>query len=118
MECQIKPLILFLLAIIHLTIHGSDKVQFVTEHYPPFQIQSEEGELSGFSVDVVKAMTSVSGLEAQMTVYPWARAYQFALTNENTIIFTISRTPDREDMFIWLGDIYHSVDGLYALYML
>ncbi|MFL6966195.1 substrate-binding periplasmic protein [Pseudomonas alvandae] len=50
-----------------------------------------------------------------MTLYPWARAYEMALREPNVLIFPLDRTPAREQLFKWVGEIHRSTSRLYKL---
>ncbi|MCW1243479.1 ABC transporter substrate-binding protein [Pseudomonas sp. SAICEU22] len=50
-----------------------------------------------------------------MTLYPWARAYEMALREPNVLIFPLDRTPAREPLFKWVGEIHRSTSRLYKL---
>lgn len=78
------------------------KIVVLSEIYPPYQIMSKEGELSGMSADKVKALFLQAKLDYHVEIYPWARAYQIALTHPNILIFSLLRTPLREDLFQWV----------------
>ncbi len=83
----------------------STDIRIVSEHLPPFQI-GENHELIGGVVGLeiqklVKSILPASKIE----VLPWARAYQIALHRPNTIIFSLVRTPERENKFIWIGKV-------------
>ena len=83
------------------------KVRIVTEHLAPFQI-SENHELIGgiVAIEVQQLINKVLP-ENKIEVLPWARAFQIASERPNTIIFSLVRTPDREDKFIWIGKVAH-----------
>lgn len=80
------------------------EIQIVTENYPPYNYE-ENGEIKGVSTEIVKAVLKEMGLDIQIRVYPWARAYQMALEEPGTLIYSIGRTPEREDKFKWVGFI-------------
>jgi polar amino acid transport system substrate-binding protein len=63
----------------------------------------------------VEAMKKKVGVDAKITVYPWARAYMMALKQPNTFIFGIARTKEREQLFKWVGDYYKVTDTFFAL---
>ncbi|UVM70158.1 substrate-binding periplasmic protein [Pseudomonas alvandae] len=50
-----------------------------------------------------------------MALYPWARAYEMALREPNVLIFPLDRTPAREQLFKWVGEIHRSTSRLYKL---
>ncbi|MBN7818761.1 substrate-binding periplasmic protein [Bowmanella yangjiangensis] len=91
--------------------------QLVTEHFPPFNYQ-QQGNLTGFSTELLKRMMEDNQLAYQIALYPWARAYQIVLDSPHTLIYSIGRTKEREDAFYWVGplanvDVYlwQSVDA-------
>ncbi|WP_339492688.1 MULTISPECIES: substrate-binding periplasmic protein [unclassified Pseudomonas] len=50
-----------------------------------------------------------------LTLYPWARAYEKALHEPNVLIFPLDRTPAREQLFKWVGEIHRVASRLYKL---
>ncbi|WP_448556700.1 substrate-binding periplasmic protein [Thalassotalea montiporae] len=78
------------------------KVQIVTEHLAPLQINVPNQPPSGAMVEIVERLLNDSEIEGEIKFYPWARAYQIAQQQANTLIFSIVRTPSREGRFHWL----------------
>lgn len=81
------------------------KLNVLSEIYPPYQIMSKEGEIYGWSADKVKRLFERANVEYSAKVYPWARAYQLALTQKNTLIYSLLRTDLREDLFHWVAPL-------------
>ncbi|WP_207283017.1 ABC transporter substrate-binding protein [Pseudomonas sp. FW300-N2F2] len=50
-----------------------------------------------------------------LSLYPWARAYEKALHEPNVLIFPLDRTPARETLFKWVGEIHRVASRLYKL---
>jgi len=90
------------------------RVLIVTENYPPLNYM-EDGILKGSSADFVKKGIKNIGFDIPIKVYPWARSYEMAKEQENVFIFSISRTPEREDLFKWVALINSQNVYLYAL---
>lgn len=111
MKASILAMMLFLVC---LTAQAQD-IRFVTEHFAPFQIKEEGEKVRGFAIDMVTAMQQLAGHDEPLKVYPWARAYQMALDEPGTFIFSIARTKERERLFKWVGDYYDAIDALFAL---
>ena len=83
------------------------RVRIVTEHLAPYQI-SQNNQLIGGTVGVkMKGFLNNVLPENEIEVLPWARAYQIASEVPNTVIFSLVRTPEREDKFIWIGKVAH-----------
>lgn len=89
--------------------------RIVTEIIEPFQVMSD-GQLTGTSVEFVIDVFKQASLPIpEIEVYPWPRAYKTALENEDTFIFAMVRTPERENKFNWVGLIAESTFALYGL---
>ena len=76
-------------------------LSLVTEHRPPFQFM-KNGEVTGFSTQIINAMIKHTPYQAKTIIYPWSRAYNLALKKDNTCIYAIARTPERENNFKWI----------------
>lgn len=85
---------------------GSDSALVaLTEEYPPFNYLDDTGEITGLSTEVVEAIFERLGIEPDIELVPWVRAYQLAQHEKNTMIFTIARTEQRESLFKFVGKI-------------
>ena len=93
----------------------AQELTVVTEEWPPYNYE-ENQEVTGLSTEIVKAALEKAGVAAKFGVYPWARAYKMALENENVLIYTIIRTPEREELFKWVGPLVPS--SKFSLYKL
>ncbi len=82
----------------------SSTLQVVTELSPPHQTLVD-GEVSGDSTALVKAILQQAGIVAGIEMYPWARAYRMALQQPDTLIYNIARTAEREPLFHWIGPV-------------
>jgi polar amino acid transport system substrate-binding protein len=90
------------------------KITFYTEFYPPANYM-ENDKLVGISVDSLRLIWAEQGISEQpILLVPWARGYRNVLKTPNTALFTMSRTPAREDMFKWVGPLFNSVHVLMA----
>jgi polar amino acid transport system substrate-binding protein len=88
-------------------------LRILTEDLPPLNYV-KDGVLVGPSVEIVKEVQRRIGSTAEIKVYPWARAYQIALEEENVLLFGVSHTPAREDKFKWVGPLATKRDILVA----
>jgi len=101
-----QVLVFMLLTLATHSVQGK-QVNIVTEHLPPFQIV-ENNIVSGYATEVINAALSHTDLESSIQGYPWTRAYNMALNNKDTCIYSIARTPNREDLFHWVGKITYT----------
>ena len=105
--------LLFVIDTLAYTVYGQT-IQIVTEEYPPYNYE-ENGNIAGVSTDVVNAVLKEVKSKARINLYPWPRAYDMALNNENTMIYSISRTVEREHLFKWVGEVAPANNFLFSL---
>ncbi|NRA70298.1 MAG: transporter substrate-binding domain-containing protein [Gammaproteobacteria bacterium] len=86
-------------------------INVVTEEYWPYSY-IKDGKIVGSSTRTIHKILEHANILYQINIYPWARAYQKALKNKNTLIYTIYRTPERENKFHWIGKIFNG-DQIY-----
>lgn len=83
------------------------ELNLLTEEWKPYHYV-EDGVVKGRTVDllveILQKVGSTQGRE-DIVVLPWARAYRQAQTEPNTVLFSTSRTPEREKLFKWAGPI-------------
>jgi polar amino acid transport system substrate-binding protein len=87
----------------------------VTESLPPLNYE-DNGVITGFATELLEATVQTAKLKkAQISLLPWARAYQTVLVQPNTLIYSITRNPEREALFEWIGPISPRQIFLYKL---
>lgn len=96
-----------------ITTAQAQEIRAVTEDSRYAQIQN--GRVGGPATDVVEATLREAGLEYQLSLYPWARAYDLALQQPNVLIYLIARTPEREARFKWVGEVIRYQFNFYKL---
>lgn len=90
---------------------------YITEQFPPFSYQ-ENGKLQGISVDLLEKMLGNMNMtlnRSEIKLLPWAQGYQMALQDNNTVIFSTGRSPERQALFKWAGPISSVKTVLFAL---
>lgn len=76
----------------------------------------QDGKAAGEATEIVEMALQRAGLkDYRINVYPWARAYNLALLEPNVLIYLIARTPEREALFKWVGEIVSLQNSLYKL---
>ena len=83
-----KMLFLMVTSIVLITCQSvlCEELTILTENLPPLNY-IENGILVGPSVEIVKQIQKRVGSQAQIQVYPWAKAYKMALEEKNVILF-------------------------------
>lgn len=89
-------------------------LQVVTELSPPYQTLVNN-EVSGSATQLVEKLLSASNLSATFSIYPWARAYNKAISEPNTLIYSIAKSDERNELFHWLLPVASYKFGLVAL---
>lgn len=84
---------------------AQEPILIVTEDLPPLQIVEHGRVIDGLAYQKVKRLVDSAKLEVNWLVVPWSRAYQLALTQPNILLFSVVRTPERENLFTWIGQL-------------
>jgi polar amino acid transport system substrate-binding protein len=107
----VKHLILLLMAL----SAQAGAINLNTEEYPPLNFSLDGGQsISGSSTDLMREVMKRSGLTGNFTLYPWQRAYNMALKDKDSCVFSTTRTEAREKLFKWVGPLSSSSWVLFA----
>lgn len=90
---------LFLLC--HYASATSLPLRIITVDEPPANYLVNE-VLQGYSTDIVRAVLQQLNVNPSIEVLPEDQALHIADTRPNVLLFTFSRTPEREDNYVWL----------------
>jgi polar amino acid transport system substrate-binding protein len=105
---------LMLMAMLSVTECDAQTIQAVTEISPATYLKV--GKVAGPYTEIVELTLKNAGLtDYYVNLYPWARSYDMALNTPNILIFGISRTPARERLFKWVGELRKLEFQLYKL---
>lgn len=122
----LKPVIVLGIVLLSLLIPSAVAVDlsvsvegltYITEQFPPFNYQ-QEGKLQGISVDLLEKMLGHMNLtlnRSEIKLLPWDQGYRMALQENNTVIFSTGRMPERESLFKWVGPVSPIKVVLFAL---
>ena len=91
-----------------------ERLVLATEEYPPYNMSDARGQVVGIATDIVRALLEAAGYEHELAVYPWARAIAMARNQLNTCVFSMSRTPEREALYQWIGPLVYNDWTLFA----
>lgn len=80
-------------------------LQGITENLPPLNYLDEQQVAQGFSVDLLRLMATQAGVALELQVMPWQRAVQAAEAQGRSVLFSLTRTPEREALYQWVGPI-------------
>ena len=74
----------------------------LTEALPPLNYE-QDGKITGFATELLNMMAKESGIKIDKQLMPWERAYRIAQTEPNTLLYSLVRTPERDNQFQWVG---------------
>lgn len=109
---------LFVLALHSSTINAAQPAIriFTDEAYPLSYTEADNSEVKGYATELVKAVLDEAGFSYTISVRSFARALSETKKAKNTLIYAISRTPEREADFNWLGQIIELDQYIYGLH--
>ena len=88
-------------------------LQLLTENYPPITFM-KDGKVTGFATEVVQEILKRLNQPDNIQMMAWDEAYNLALKEKNVVLFSTTRTEQRETLFKWVGPIGSYNDVLYA----
>ncbi|MGB0833282.1 MAG: substrate-binding periplasmic protein [Psychrobium sp.] len=66
---------------------------------------SKGNKVTGPATDLVKEVLKQAEMSGNFRIYPWPRAYKLAQTKPDVLIYSMARTPQREQLFKWVGEV-------------
>lgn len=109
-------ILLTVTAIDRIFAQNVDDLYLMSEEFPPYNFELN-GRLQGISIDLMVLCLDKLGsrqTRQDIRILPWARSYKMLLEEEKTVLFAITRTPQRENLFKWVGPISSSKNVLFA----
>lgn len=94
-----------ILMLVSFNAAAVEPIKLTTESYPPFNMLSRAGDISGISTDIVREMFKRSRIPVEMEMLPWNRAYAMAQETPNVGVFSTTRTTERETLFKWVSPL-------------
>jgi polar amino acid transport system substrate-binding protein len=92
------------------TISAMD-LTYVADPQASPNIYVEDGKLQGLSVDLLDKIWEIMGVDLNRSIIelvPWTEGYQRTLKENNTVLLSTARLPEREKLFKWAGPISSS----------
>ena len=105
----------YIISIILITSTLLNAMDIMTENYPPFNYKDKNGKVVGITTEIVQEiLKEVQEEDTVIKLMPWARAYKYITNKPNKILFSMTRTAQREYMFKWVGPIADNSWVFYA----
>lgn len=104
----------FMLTLSPCLVYGNDQLEVLTENWPPFNYLKDD-KVTGFATEIVEATLKNAKIDYVIRLGVWKGVYDKVLAEKNILIYTITRTKQREDLFDWIGPFAQRQQGLYKL---
>lgn len=105
MTKTMKTILIVTLCLLGLSFNATaGSFTIMTEEYPPFNY-TENGKLTGLSAEVMTELLERMGHTDNTKVLPWSRSYNLIQTKEDCILYSMTRTEQRESLFKWVGPV-------------
>lgn len=93
---------------------AQQKVTVLTEHLAPFQIVNGDS-VTGMSTEIVEATFEKAKIPYEIQSNPWTISYHRALQESGICIYSLTRIPQRNHLFKWIGQIASTSTSFYTL---
>ena len=80
---------------------------------PPAQFIGADGQLTGYTVELVRDIQKRVGNDYPISIVPWARGYEMIRHQPNVVLFLMAHTPERASQFKWVGPVLELEFGFY-----
>ncbi len=107
----LKRLLVFIL-LLPVSV-AADPLRLVSDDWPPYEyLDAATGEVTGFSTELVRTvLRSLDRSVAPIHVYPWARAVLEVQTGNADVIYTLTRTAERQGYLYFPDEPLHTDIG-------
>ncbi|MES2950860.1 MAG: transporter substrate-binding domain-containing protein [Pseudomonadota bacterium] len=109
-----KILFLLLAGVLSSGMLSAQTLSIFCEDNKPIQYLGADGKPAGFAVDVVREIQRRTDSADEIQLVPWARGLNRLNANPNTLLFSMARTAERDNLYQWIGPIF---DNSYAFYI-
>jgi len=93
---------------------ADSRLRIITEVYPPYNFVDRNNNVTGQSTELVEAILEKTGTQADIEVMPLSEGLALAQKGPKVAIYSLNRTPQREELFKWVGPIGHYEQAFYA----
>ena len=94
--------------------YAKERLHIYTENFVPYNY-IRDNEIVGINIELVKKACVIAKLDCTFELLSWPRAFKFAQHNSMSGLVSVSRTPEREPLFKWVGPLVFGQACLYKL---
>jgi len=96
------------------TVPSTGGLRIITEVYPPYNFVDKNNDVTGQSTEIVRAIMEETDTQANIEVMPLSQGLALAEKGPGVVIYSLNRTPQRENLFKWVGPIGDYEQAFYA----
>jgi len=93
---------------------GDSGLRIITEEFYPFNYLDENDRITGQSTEVVAGILDRLNQKANIEMMPWSEGYNIVLSEPGGVLYSATRTDERENLFKWVGPVASYDYMLYA----
>jgi len=112
---KIRTANLFLLVLFFPCFVFASEFRILSVNEPPANYINRAGVPDGYVVDIIKAVQKEVGDNTEIEFIPEARALNIMQSTANTLLFSLSKTKYRENIYLWLGQVMSKKWDAYSL---
>jgi polar amino acid transport system substrate-binding protein len=86
-------------------IKAPGRILMFSEENPPQSYRESDGSISGSSMEMITAMMEGTNLDGPVEYSSWTNAYNLIQYVPNSMAFSTLLSPEREDLFQWVGPL-------------
>lgn len=83
------------------------RLYIATENSPP-SVMLDQGRLVGFTTEKIRGIMERVGIDYQIEILPFKRAFLLTRTRGDVCTYSLTRIPEREALFKWVGPTHKS----------
>ena len=112
----LSALLILLVALSPLQAAQLPAIKVVTEESFPINHTDETSQkMTGFATDYLLGVLNEANINYSINSYTWERTFKIASEEPNVLIYSMARTPERENDFHWLFEIMTLQYSLYGV---
>ena len=92
---------------------NAEPLSVIVSPVPVFSEETQDGELRGYTVSLIRGVLSEAGLEDSIRPEPFARMLADLKKNPNQLGASVVRTPQRESQYHWIMPVTATPNQLY-----
>ncbi len=95
-------------------VFAEQRIEVLTENWPPFNYE-QDGKVVGLATEIVEATLKNAEISYTIRLGVWKGVYDKVLSQNDVLIYTITRTELRENLFDWIGPFAKREQSLFKL---